>query len=153
MNNFSIESKLGAVFVWLWKDRLVVLDPDIQPNDQKCILLYFVEGHDLCLLKHNRLNLTPVTNEYEVAFARDQYATWCSMNVGFGIAKKLQADTAAHAMVDNPPPRNKKCPQCDGQASWFDTVNKCTYGVISEGPNIIERCLTCEGKGFVKDIL
>ena len=46
----------------------------------------------------------------------------------------------------------KKCPKCDGQGTWVDRTNKCSYGVPQEDVNIVERCSLCHGRGYVDNI-
>ncbi len=139
-------------WVGLWhRGRLVVFDPSIQPENPEFMLLYFVEGHSLCARRRTveRKEVTTVQNPYDREFALEQYALWCSANARIAAEKKARQEFE----VESPPPPRKKCPQCDGEPNWFDTVNKPTYGVISEGPNIIERCPSCKGQGFVSDVL
>lgn len=139
-------------WVGLWHGkRHVVFDPSIQPENSEFMLLYFVEGHSLCARKRadERMEITNVNNPYDREFALGQYDLWCSANSRLVAEKKARQEFN----VENPPPPRKRCPQCDGQPNWFDYVNKTTYGVISEGPNIIERCPSCNGHGFVSDVL
>ena len=139
-------------WVGLWHGkRHVVFDPSIQPENPEFMLLYFVEGHSLCARKRTveRKEVITVHNPYDHEFALEQYALWFSVNARIASEKKARQEFE----VENPPPPRKKCPQCEGQPNWFDTVNKPTYGVISEGPNIIERCPSCNGQGFVSDVL
>lgn len=145
------------VWVGIWhNNRHVVLEPSIQPENQEFMLLYFVEGHSLCVrnrdverIAFKNKEITTVKNPYVRDFALEQYSLWYSANAHIAELKK----SAQQFEVENPPPPRKKCPQCDGQPNWFDTVNKPTYGVISEGPNIVERCPSCNGKGFVDNVL
>lgn len=142
----------SAIWVGLWHGRRhVVFDPSIQPENPEFMLLYFVEGHALCARKRtsDRSEVTTVRIPPDRDFALSQYSYWLSQNRDIAAERKASAAFE----VENPPPPRKKCPQCDGQGTWFDTINKCTYGVISEGPNIIERCPLCSGRGFVQDVL
>ncbi len=141
-----------AIWVGLWHGkRHVVFDPSIQPNNPDFMLLYFVEGHALCARKHaaEQTEVTIVADPYDRDFALAQYAQWLSKNGRSTADKKARPEFE----IENPPPPRKKCPQCDGQGTWFDTINKCTYGVNSEGTNIIERCPSCNGQSFVADVL
>jgi hypothetical protein len=141
-----------SIWVGLWhKKRHVVFDPSIQPDHPDFILLYFVEGHVLCARKRavERTEVTTIANPDDRDFALAQYTQWLNENGSIVANKKARTEFE----TENPPPPRKKCPQCDGQGTWFDTINKCTYGVISEGPNIIDRCLTCKGQSFVDDVL
>lgn len=143
---------LQSIWAGLWHEkRHVVFDPSIQPDNLEFMLLYFVEGHALCARKRaiERTEVTTIANPYDRDFALDQYAQWHSANVAIIDVKKSLTEFE----IENPPPPLKKCTRCDGLGTWFDTVNKPTYGVISEGANIIERCPSCNGKGFVDDTL
>lgn len=140
------------IWVGLWHGkRHVVFDPTIQPENPEFMLLYFVEGHALCARERTveRKEVTTVLNPYDREFALAQYDQWLSANARDAADKKSRPEFE----IENPPPPRRKCPQCNGQSTWFDTVNKPTYGVISEGPNIIERCPSCKGEGFVSDVL
>lgn len=148
----SDSTKTQEIWVGLWHGkRHVVFDPSIQPENQEFMLVYFVEGHALCARRRTveRREVTTVRNPYDREFALEQYAQWLSVNSPVAAEKKSRLEFE----IENPPPPRKRCPQCDGQPTWFDTVNKPTYGVISEGPNIIERCPSCSGQGFVSDVL
>ena len=139
-------------WVGLWHGkRHVVFDPSIQPENPEFMLLYFVKGHSLCARKRTveLKEVTTVHNQYDRDFALEQYALWRSGNARIADEKKARQEFE----VESPPPPRRKCSQCDGQPIWFDSVNKPTYGVISEGPNIIERCPSCNGHGFVDDVL
>ncbi len=140
------------IWVGLWHGkRHVVFDPSIQPENSEFMLLYFVEGHSLCARKRvaERNIVTTVRNPYDREFALEQYGRWCSTNASIAAKKKVHQEFE----VENPPPYRKKCPQCDGQPNWIDTAKKPTYGVMSEGPNIVEHCQSCNGLGFVNDVL
>lgn len=146
------QQNLQAIWVGLWHEkRHVVFDPSIQPDNTDFMLLYFVEGHTLCARKRatERTEVTTVTDPYNRDFALAQYAYWLATNGRVAAEKKA----CPEFVIVNPPLPRKKCPQCNGQGTWFDTVNKSTYGVISEGPNIIERCPSCNGQCYVTDVL
>ena len=140
------------IWVGLWHGRRhVVFDPSIQPENPEFMLLYFVEGHAFCARKRTveQKEITIVRNPGDREFALEQYAKWLSTNAYIAAEKKARLEFE----IENPPPPRKKCPQCDGEPTWFDPLNKATYGVISEGPNIIERCPSCNGHGFVSNVL
>ena len=139
------------IWVDLWRGkRHVVFDPSIQPENSEFMLLYFVEGHALCArLEIERKEVATVSNPYDREFALEQYAQWLSTNAQIAAEKKSRLEFE----IENPPPPRKKCPQCDGVPTWFDPVNRPTYGVMSEGPNIIEQCSLCKGAAFLKDVL
>jgi|APMI01.1.fsa_nt_gi hypothetical protein len=152
MTNLANPQTHHEIWVGLWhRKRHVVFDPSIQPENLEYMLLYFVEGHALCARKRTveRKEVTTVHHIYDREFALEQYRLWFSANASIAVEKKA----CKEFQVENPPPPRKKCRQCDGQPNWFDTVNKPTYGVLSEGPNIIERCPSCNGQGFVNDVL
>jgi hypothetical protein len=152
MTDLANPQALKETWVGVWHGkRHVVFDPSMQPENPEFMFLYFVEGHSLCARKRavERKDVITAKNPYDREFALEQYALWCSTNAGVAAEKKASQEFE----VENPPPPRKKCPQCDGQPNWFDTVNKPTYGVISEGENIIERCPSCNGGGFVRDVL
>jgi hypothetical protein len=152
MGNSGESTTPKSIWVGLWHGkRHVVFDPSIQPENPEFILLYFVEGHALCTRKRTveRKAVTTVHDSEDREFALAQYGQWVAANARIADNKKTRPELE----VEDPPPPRKKCPECDGQPTWFDTVNKPTYGVISEGPNIIERCPHCNGKGFVSDVL
>lgn len=138
--------------VWRWNGRrTVVLDPKIQPRDSGFAVLYFVEGHDLCVRSGvtDLQNMLQISDSYDRNFALEQYARWSKENGKVIAEKKLQTEFT----IEAPPHPRKKCPQCEGQPTWFDAINKATYGVIAEGPNIIWRCQHCSGNGYVVDVL
>ncbi len=131
--------------------RLVVLDLAIQPSAPDHMLLYSVQGHSMCLRRksedYTRLSFKMPQETSE--FALDQYREWRSQQPSAS-AKQFSAPQLA---VTPFPFFNKTCPACDGQGTWMDRLNKCSYGVIQEESNIVERCATCNGAGSVEDIL
>lgn len=152
MTDSASSQATQETWVGLWHGkRHVVFDPSIQPENPEFMLLYFVEGHALCARKRTveRKEVATVRNPEDRELALERYACWCTVNACIAAEKKARQEFE----IENPPPPRKKCPECDGEPIWFDTVNKPTYGVISEGPNIIERCHSCKGHGFVSDVL
>ena len=141
-----------GTWVGLWRHkRHVVFDPAIQPENSEIMFLYFVEGHALCTMNFaaEEVRLSAVVHQPDYEFALAQYTLWLSANAGIVDTKKCRLK---HEIEDPPAPR-KKCPECDGQGTWYDSINKPTYGVISEGPNIVEHCPSCRGHGFVINVL
>ncbi len=148
----SDSTKPQEIWVGLWRGgRRVVFDPSIQPENPEFVLLYFVEGHALCARRRadERNEVTRVHIPDDLEFALEQYAKWLSVNSRVAAEKKSRLEFE----IENPPPPNKVCPDCDGYPTWCDAVNKPTYVGITEGPNIIEICPSCNGRGRVSDVL
>lgn len=138
-----------TIWVGRWHKRYVVFDPSIQPKNEEFILLYFVQGQSLCLRKRwdEEKITSEISDQNEKKFALDQYSHWFSAN------RDIVADKQSRTVfeVENPPDQKTFCPKCDGQGTWYDVVNKVSYGVQSEGPNVREICDLCLGNGFVDD--
>ena len=143
-------TEVVVVSMWGGNGRLVVFDPSVQPADPRFVFLYFVEGHQLCVRPGaEQRDLIAVANQHDRVDAASQYRKWQSCNAA-SIASKL---SQPQFELEDPPARRKKCPQCEGHGTWTDQVNRVSYGVFSEGPNIVERCPTCHGAEWVKDLL
>lgn len=150
MKTFAeLKATSGLRVGYIGKKRLVVYDPSIQPDNLELMLLYSVHGHALCLRNRSddepRLINDALPESWD--FALEQYAKWCAMNAQVVPAKRSLVE------LDSLPPIRTKCPKCDGIGTWMDRVNKCSYGVIQEETNVVERCDFCHGNGFVEDFL
>lgn len=144
----------SKIWVGQWgPKRHVVFDPSIQPVSDEFILLYFVQGHQLCVrARKDRSKLNTVRNPDELSWALEQYQTWLFANQKIIDTKK----STEPLQLEPPPAPRKKCDVCGGSPNWTDNEgNRVTYGSgnHSEGPNILERCNACNGKGFVDDVL
>ena len=147
--NVRPEIHLQAAY---WGERrLVVIDVSAQPANPDYLAIYSVHGHDLRIRSRSadwdKLNFSVPTEEYR--FALEQYFLWLEANPGRTEALLSRDVLIPEAM---PHPR-RKCPECDGQGTWMDRVNKCSYGVMEEEGNVVERCSTCRGSCYVDDFL
>ena len=151
MTESTGQTTSAAIWVGLWYNRYVVFDPSIQPDDQKFMLLYFVQGKTLCIRERDaeRKAVKTVQNSYDRDFALSQYSRWLSSNAHVVLEKKSCPKLA----VENPPPPKRKCSECDGLGSWHYTVGTFSEGAYSDGQNKIERCSLCYGRGFVDDVI
>ena len=144
--NPSVAPDAQPLEVLHWHSRHVVFDPAIQPMDTSFVFLYFVQGRALCARSKKELSALPVRNPYDYELAIEQYLKWRSTNPRTADQKLRQTTFVA----EDPPAARMKCPVCDGFPSWVDAIVKPTYGVMSEGTNIVERC-PC-GSGWVDNI-
>lgn len=152
MNTFQ-KLKLSTVIRigYLGAKRLVVFDQSIQPADPELMFIYSVHGHALCVRKReqdeSKINCVASYENREIAL--EQYAIWLDANA-------LEVDRLlkrTHLEVTPLPHIRKKCPNCEGQGTWMDRINKCSYGVTQEEANVIERCQVCRGSCYVEDFL
>lgn len=130
--------------------RLVVYDPKCQPSDPTLMLIYSVHGHALCCML--RQNISPKLSwrvSGEIAKeALQEYQLWLKENPD-GIAAKISGNTIDAGF----PLLRIECPACGGAGTWMDRLNKCSYGVVEEESNIVERCSHCQGSGVMDDFL
>lgn len=136
---------------YLGDKRLVVYDPSIQPANQRFMFIYSVHGHALCVRNRetDEAKLNYVASSETREFALGQYAMWLD-----GHAQEAASLLQSAALeVTTLPHIRKKCPNCEGQGTWMDRINKCTYGVTQEEANVIERCEVCRGSCYVEDFL
>jgi hypothetical protein len=129
-----------------WHLRHVVFDHSIQPKDPAFVLLYFVQGRALCVRSRQELSALPVKHPGDREFAIEQYMKWRLTNQSL-LERKINQQVLVH---EDPPAARMKCPDCDGSPNWVDAIVKPTYGVKSEGPNIVERC-NC-GSGWIPNV-
>lgn len=145
-SDLSLKQKILSMDVFHWHSRQVVFDPLIQPNSPAFVLLYFVQGRALCVRNSKELEAQPVKHPGDREFAIEQYKRWRSTN-----QRIVDSKTSQQAFVEEDPPAARmKCPSCDGSPSWVDAIVKPTYGVKSEGANIVEQC-HC-GTGWVSNV-
>ena len=152
MKEKSNQQERAGIRVAYWGERrLVVIDESAQPRDPAYAALYSVHGHDLRIRGREsdwgKLDFAVPTEEYR--FALEQYSKWLAGNPGRPAAVLSREEFSPEPL---PHPR-KKCPECDGQGTWMDRVNKCSYGVAEEEGNVVERCSTCRGSCYVEDFL
>lgn len=132
----SAERKL---VVGYYKKRLVVFGA--VPFDAELVDVFFAHG-GVCfsapksVVSEVVLNASPVSTEKALAL----YSLWESR--GSVREASLPAPSGLPAL-------QKMCPLCDGQGVWMDRVNKCSYGVMHEDDNVVDRCPKCNGHGFV----
>ena len=141
----------NSLWVGQWHKRHVVFDPSIQPSHSDFVLLYFVQGHALCARNRGieRKMVTTVRNPFDRQFALAQYANWRSTNEHVITERQFQAAF----VVEDPPLARKRCLRCEGQGSWHYVVGTFADGGHSDGQHVLEHCSTCEGSGFVDDVL
>ncbi|MBV5336777.1 MAG: hypothetical protein J0653_01900, partial [Deltaproteobacteria bacterium] len=146
----SIGKETLLAIKWRGK-RLAVFDPVVQPDNPEFSFIYFVHGHLLTVQK--KLSEAGGTSEVENIQDRElsleQYRLWSAHNEDL-VESMVHRE---HLEVETPPAPRRRCSTCEGVGSWFDSPVKPSYGVQSEGPNIVERCQECAGQGFVDDLL
>lgn len=84
-----------GIWVGFWKVRRhVVFDPSIQPANPNFRLLYFVEGHALCVRERavEQKEVITVSNPYDRDFALEQYTAWYSSNATVANEKKARIE-------------------------------------------------------------
>lgn len=152
MNKILKNPGCAGIHVAYWGGyRLVVIDESAQPWDSEYAALYSVHGHKLLIRNRaadwGKLSFSVPVEEY--GFAVQQYSKWLTANPGRSEAVLSRGKFEPEPL---PPPR-RKCSECDGQGTWMDRVNKCSYGVMGEEVNVVERCSTCHGSCYVEDFL
>ena len=130
--------------------RLVVYDPKSQPSDPVLMLIYSVHGHTLCCRyrQDTEPKLKKCVSAETYDFALHEYQLWIKEN-----PERLAAKLSGTSVDPDFPPLRRKCLQCEGMGTWMDRINKCSYGVIEEDSNIVERCSHCNGSGLEDDFL
>jgi hypothetical protein len=152
MTDFSKPTAPPSPWVGLWKGRRhVVFDPSIQPSSIEYMLLYFVQGQSLCVRKRvdDRLDVRTVRDSRVVEFSISQYEIWKFRNQSLLSLKRESTSFE----IEQPDAIRRKCRVCEGNPHSTWTVGTFSDGAHSDGENMSEYCLHCNGRGFVDNTI